>query len=193
MRYKQFLKESNDGRTLIIVDIQPSYKSFFTFKLESFINYLKTSNYKTYVYLYNGPDFGFETVEDIKTWLIEHSEYDEEFAEKLETFNFYEKNYSFFRNSIDRGDVESDTIKLIKYMISKNIYNSRDLEEKDWVKLKIKDLGEDCLTIPDVLDYLKHFNNIDICGGGKNECLKEVEICLDVNGQHYNKINKYIY
>jgi hypothetical protein len=71
MKFKQFLKESNEGRTLIIVDIQPTYKSFLTFKLSHFIDFLKESNYKTYLYLYNGPEMGFENENEIKQWLIE--------------------------------------------------------------------------------------------------------------------------
>lgn len=193
MRFKQFIKESNEGRTLVIVDIQPSYKSFFSFKPSSFIDFLKESNYKTYLYLYNGPEFGFEDENDIKQWLIEESEYEEEFVDKLESFNFYEKNYNFFRNSMDRGDSEEDTIKLINLMLKKNINDSRELEKEDWEKLDIEDLGEDSINIPDVLDELKKYNNIDICGGGKDECLKEVEICLDVLHKPYTQIKKFIY
>jgi hypothetical protein len=195
MKFKQFLKESNEGRTLIIVDIQPTYKSFLTFKLSHFIDFLKESNYKTYLYLYNGPEMGFENENEIKQWLIESCDYDEmeEVEDKLETFDFYEKGYTFFRNSMDRGDSEEDTIKLIKLMLKKKIYDSRDLEESDWEDLGIEDLGRDNLYIPDVLDELKKYNNIDICGGGKNQCLKEVEICLDVLNKPYNQIKKFIY
>lgn len=195
MRFKDYLSlnESEENKTLIIVDIQPAYKSFLSFKLESFIDFLKSSNYKNYVYLYNGPEFGFESEEDIKQWLIEHSEYDEDFVEKLESFNFYEKNYVFFRNSMDRGDSRQETIKLINLMIKKNVNDSRELEDEDWESVGVEDLGEDTLTIPDVLDELKKYNNIDICGGGKNECLAEVEICLDVLHKPYIQIKKYIY
>ncbi len=83
MRFKDFLLESKEeNRTLVIVDIQPAYEKHIHFKLSSFINFLLESNYKNYLYLYNGPELAFESGDEIKQWLIEHSEYDEAFIEK---------------------------------------------------------------------------------------------------------------
>jgi hypothetical protein len=194
MRFKNFLLESNEqNRTLVIVDIQPAYKKHIHFRIDSFTKFIQESNYKNYLYLYNGPELGFESEQDIKEWLIETSGYDEEFIEKLEDINFFEKGYNFFRNSMDRGDSDEETISIIKLMLKKKVNDSRDLDEEDWEDLEVEDLGEDSINIPDVLEELKKYNNIDICGGDKNECLKEVELCLDVLGKTYNRISKFIF
>ena len=72
-------------------------------------------------------------------------------------------------NDYDYGDI----VKLIKYMSDKNINDSRDIEEDDWKKLKIDNIEPNTIYIPDVLNILKNYNNIDLCGGGRNECLKK--------------------
>ena len=50
-----------------------------------------------------------------------------------------------------------------------------------------------CVIIPELLDFMSNYNNISICGGGKDECLCEVEIALDILGKNYKEINEFIY
>lgn len=193
MNFKSFYLIESTRNELVVVDVQPVYKNYIKFNIESFINYIKEQNYYRILYLFNGPDFGFETEHEIKEWLFEKVEYDEELCEFIQTFKFYEKNYGFYRDLIDSDYDEADIIKLIKYMTNKKENDSRDLEDEEWDKLNIQNPSPNHIYIPDVIDILKNHNNIHLCGGGKKECLKEVEICLKVLNKDYKLLDKWVY
>lgn len=194
MRFKEFYLKEASGQNLIIVDIQPSYKKAIKFSIESFCEHLIEEDYNKILYLYNGPDLGMENSDEIMNFLIEEGlEYDEEKVEQMPHMTFYEKGYAFYRDMMDSGYDYKDIVKLIKYMISKKYNTSEDLGENEWITLKIDDPSPNRIFIPDVLDELKKYNNIVLCGGGKNECLAEIEICLDVLGKPYTLLNKFVY
>jgi hypothetical protein len=115
---------------------------------------------------------------------------------------FFEKGYAFFRDLIDYDHFDDiEFIQLIKYMYQNNITDIREIEEEEYVKLKISkyieynNIDNYPIYIPDeLIEQLKIFgNNIDICGGGKNECLLEIEYLYKLLNFKYNRINKYIY
>lgn len=194
MSFKEFYLKEASAQSLIIVDIQPSYKKAINFSIESFCEHLIEEDYNKILYLYNGPDLGMENSDEIMNFLIEDGlDYDEEKVEQMPYMTFYEKGYAFYRDMMDSGYDYKDIVKLIKYMLSKNYNTSEDLEEDEWKTLKIEDPAPNRIFIPDVLDMLKKYNNIVLCGGGKNECLAEIEICLDVLDKPYTLLNKFVY
>jgi len=193
MDFKKFYLTETSNRNLVVVDVQPAYKKNISFNVEKLLHEIKEKKYSRILYLFNGPDFGFESESDIKDWLYEIVDYDEEIVEFIETFDFYEKNYGFYRDLMDAGYDYSDIVKLIKFMMDKKITDSRDLEDSDWEKLNLDDISPNMIYIPDVLDELKKVSNIDLCGGGKNECLAEIEMCLDVLDKEYNTLTKWVY
>lgn len=193
MKFKNFYLLESTNNELVVVDVQPAYKNYIKFNIESFINYIKEQNYSKILYLFNGPDFGFESEQEIKEWLFEIVNYDEDLCEFIHTFKFYEKNYGFYRDLMDSDYDEDDIIKLIKYMNDKKETDSRDLKDSEWEKLKIENPKPNHIYIPDVIDILKNHNNIHLCGGGKTECLKAVEICLKVLGKDYKLLYKWVY
>lgn len=193
MNFKSFYLLENLGNELVVVDIQPAYEKYIKFDIYSFIKTIKESEYKKILYLFNGPDLGYESENDIKDWLYEIVEYDDDLCEFIQTFKFYEKIYGFYRDLMDSDYDVNEMIKLIRYMMDRKLNDSRDLEEDDWVTLKLDDISPNSLYIPDVVDILKNHNNIHLCGGGKEECLKEVQICLDVLNKDYVLLNKWVY
>ena len=104
---------------------------------------------------------------------------------------------------MDEGIEQQEIISLVKFMMDNDIHDSRDLTEDFWNQFSeqyhghnIRELMEsagDCIHIPDLMDELKYYNNIILCGGGINECLKEVEIALHVLGKPFNVLSKYTY
>lgn len=191
---EKILKEVSKTSTkpLCVVDVQPGHKDFITFNIYDFCNFLNKHK-GLIIYLFNGPDFGYESNTEIKEWLYEH-EIKESVLNKI---IFYEKNYGFFRGYLDRFGWDDNLTEVLTYMIQNNINHSDDLDIS-----KLPNLGNsmkiflesgDTIYIPDVLDLLQKYNNFDLCGGGFNECLLEIEILLTVIGKKFNKIDQFIY
>ena len=54
--------------------------------------------------------------------------------------------------------------------------------------------AQDCINIPDLMDFLKRYSGkLVLCGGGINECFKEVEIALNALGKNYSVLTKFTY
>lgn len=198
--YRNTIYESiNTNNVLISVDIQSEYEKYMKFKPYSFVNWLE-NNYEKYskiVFLFNGPELGFQSEDEYKTWLIDNN-MSEELLEKID---FFDKGYAFFRNAMDAGLDEKEILKLINYMYKNNINDSRNIEDGVWSKIGLDastiehmNKNEDALFIPDVMNYLSDINGkIYLVGGGENECLREVEFCLRVLSKPYNIIKEWVY
>lgn len=192
MNYKQ-LCEQLAGRDLIVVDIQPTYENYIhTFDMHEFTEYLNDNDHNSILYLYNGPDMGFESWNDITYWLMDRGLEEE----KVEEMRSFEKGYAFFRSFMDLGMDEDDLVTLIRYMMDNRIYDSRDISEEDWETLGIDweyDPDGDMINIPDVMNELKRYHNPILCGGGRDECLKEIEICFRALDKPYELLERFVY
>ncbi len=189
------------GKSLIVVDIQPEYSSYINF-VPSFINFLNENygNMKSLTFLYNGNDtLGMITESDYKMWWLENG-LDEEV---IDGSYFYDKGYAFFRYCID-SSIDDDVISnLVRMMMEKGVNDSRELDEGFWDDYierygdndvrELLEYADDCISIPDLVDYLSNYSDIVLCGGGINECLKEVEIALNAMDKKYSTIPKYLY
>jgi hypothetical protein len=198
--YRNAIYESiNTNNVLISVDIQPEYENYMRFKPYSFMSWLETNSekYSKIVFLFNGPELGFPSENEYKMWLLEN----EMSEDLLEQIDFFDKGYAFFRNAMDAGLDEGEILKLINYMYKNNINDSREIEDEVWSQIGLDastiehmNKNEDALFIPDVMNYLsKITGNISLVGGGKNECLREVEFCLKVLNKPYTLINEWVY
>jgi len=193
------------GANFISVDIQPEYENYITFNLDSFIMFLNKNIdvMNSLTFLYNGKDtLGMVSEPAYRDWLFENGLQEE----VLDSAKFYDKGYAFFRYCMDEGIEEEETVNLVKYMIQNNINDSRDINEEMWNGFMqqygydsstVRDLLEsaaDMINIPDLMDYLQRFGGkLVICGGGINECFKEVEIALTALGKNYNVLTEYTY
>lgn len=193
------------GANLISVDIQPEYERGMYFGVYNFLSFINQNidNLNSLTFLYNGTDtVGGVDENEYKYWLIENGL--EESV--LDYARFYDKGYAFFRTCMDEGHDEEEIVNLVKYMIRHNINDSRDIDEEMWNGFMseygydssdVRDLlepAQDCINIPDLMDYLQRYNGkIVICGGGINECFKEVEIALNALGKNYNILTKFTY
>ncbi len=124
----------------------------------------------------------------------------------IDNLIFYDKGYAFFRYCIDNQIEEDIIVSLVRYMIKNDITDSRDINKPLWEKYikentnlntneirELLDMAGDMIYIPDLVDELKKYNNIVLMGGGKDECLKEVEIALKAINKPYQKENRFIY
>lgn len=190
------------GADLISIDIQPAYEQAFSFNLYDFIQFLN-QNYdsmNSLTFLFNGPDLGFPNENEYKWWLVENG-----LEENIvELANFYDKGYAFFRFCMDEGIDDDKIVDLIKYMINHDINDTREIDKNMWNEFmkeyghddvrELLELADDMINIPDLMEYLERFRNrIVLCGGGINECFKEVELALMALNKDYNILTKYTY
>lgn len=195
-------EDSVDGKHLVIVDVQPAYQDGFSYWLDEFVDFLNTNyhRFSRITFLFNGPDLGFPEEHEYRMWWEENElDYD-----IINNSHFYDKGYAFFRSCMDMGGDEEGIVNLVKFMISKDINDSRDLDDgsfwDEFINIygnddirELMEFSDDCISIPELMSELQHYNNIVLCGGGANECLKEVEIALDALDKPYNHIQRFVY
>ncbi len=190
MKFYNFINESI---ALLVVDIQPGYSQFISFSLSSFIDYL--NSYKgTINYIFNGPELGYEDEEELIDWLVENGlDY-----ETLDNINFIPKTYGWIRDPMDSGMDEEDIVEVLKHMIKKKYYDSRDIEEYEIDKLKISEefkeyMNSSSFGLPDIFEEIKKLPKSLLVGGGENECLLEMELTMNAMNIKYKRNNKFIY
>lgn len=203
--YERILRETDDiaGKDLLVVDIQPEYKDGFDTWLPDFIDFINTNyeNFNSVTFFYNGAEtIGMIDDREYRYWLFENG-LEENIV--FDGANFYDKGYAFFRYCMDMGEDEEEIANLVKYMSHKGVNDSRDLDEEFWNGFvqafggesvrELLEFSDDCIHIPELMDELKRYNNIVICGGGEYECLKEVHIALDALDKPYQTLRNYVY
>lgn len=185
------------------MDIQPEYQKWITFNLTQWVKFInESSKSNRIVFLYNGEDtLGMVSLSDYQMWLIDLG-IDESI---IDSAIFYDKGYAFFRYCMDNSIDENDVAQLVRFMISHNINDSRDIDEEMWNQFmeatnnSLEDIrgllenADDMISIPDLMDFLGKFSNIVLTGGGINECLKEVEIALLAMDKPFNILNQFTY
>jgi hypothetical protein len=189
------------GKHLCVVDIQPEYQSHIPF-LGNFINFLN-SNHETLgnlTFFYNGQDtLGMIAESDYKMWWSENG-LDEHIIDQA---IFYDKGYAFFRYCIDSNIDDEAIVNMVKFMLEKDVNDSRDLNKEFWEEFierygnedvrELLEFSDDMINIPELMDELRGYRGVVLCGGGINECLKEVELALDALGTQYSVLTKYTY
>lgn len=187
----------SDNHKMIVVDIQPFYHKYHQYITPKLVEWINESS-GDILWYHNGCNVGIEdTVNEQKEYLLEHG-MDED---RLEDIEFEEKDYAFFRGWMDTGKDEDDIITVGKYMLKHHKGDSRDLEEEDYIDMGYSEeeadefIGHsDPLIIPDIdLNRLKRYNGAYLCGGGRNECLEEIRLLMEMLGMRYKLLNKFIY
>jgi|TARA_R110002126_G_scaffold82497_3_gene202178 hypothetical protein len=195
------IQESAIGKTLVVVDVQPEYQSYFVNMHHNLFEYINEHNNQlsNLLFLYNGESLGMIEEHEFRYWMLDNG-LDEEIAFSVDV---YDKGYAFFRYCIDGGIDDENIVNLIKYMIHIGVNDSRDLDEDFWNGFiekygdenirELLEFSDDAINIPDLMDILKPLNNITLVGGGINECLKEVEIALDTLNKSYYTWPQFTY
>jgi hypothetical protein len=200
---KNTLNESMSGKHLVVVDIQPEYQSGFGSMHVDLAQFIEANwnDFSNVTFLYNGAEtIGMISEQDYQWWWMEEAKLNEEIINQS---GWYDKGYAFFRYCMDSGMDDESTTNLVRYMISQDVNDSRDLDEEFWDGFiqtygnedirELIEFSDDAINIPDLMEELQGYGNIVICGGGVNECLKEVEIALDALDKPYSKLDQFVY
>ena len=182
----------NESTALLVVDIQPAHEQFINFDIYEFTEYL--NSYKGIInYIFNGPDMGYEDENELRDWLIDYG-LDFNIADNI---NFIPKSYGWIREPMDGGADTNEIIKVLKYMMKNKIYDSRNINEEDYINLNISEEMIEFIEIgfglPDIYKQMIKLPKSILVGGGKTECLLEMEITMDAIGIKYKRNKSFIY
>jgi hypothetical protein len=203
MSFKDYILSEASKLPLFIVDIQPEYEKNMGFGISEFCEWLNKNarKYSDIVLFWNGPEFGMTELPEIQDWYLENGLKES----VLQNITWQDKAYAFFRYCRDSGIDEDEVVKLVQFMKSHNINDSRELHEKElwdeWIQQngsedvrELMEFAEDCISIPDLMDQIKGYGKkVYVLGGGQDECLKEIEIAMKANDQEPMRISEWIY
>jgi hypothetical protein len=194
-------QERGSKGNLVVVDIQPEYESNTSFDIGDMLR-TAAEDYSRVLFLFNGEDtLGMVSESALKNFYFEKLDYDEEvFDNLLSKSEFFDKGYGFFRDVMDSSVCydRNQVVKIVKYMIGKDIQDIRDLEEEDIKAIGVNELLFDDLEdygfwVPDLSDELPNWSGSDLAGGARNECMAEVEILGAAQGLSFNHVDQFIY
>lgn len=216
----QYEKQSLDegrGTSVICVDVQPEYSGMNDGDenpvFEQIIRFVNRQTGPVLMFV-NAEDQGMtgDTVQDIKLYWEDTIRGEELEREEnphpipWSRFQIVDKGYGYFRGWMDQGISDQTIIKTIRLMYQNKVNDSRELfggEDSDDYALNFKQfigpefehwmLSDNISVNWTSVAQLKRFSGSYIVGGGRNECLKEVELLMNSFNIKYTRINSMVY
>ncbi len=188
------------NRPVVLVDFQEAYQqsSRFSHAFGSVIQYLNKTRPLRCLAFYNCEDLTGETLQSVQSFYVEEG-LDVEYVESIQ---FRDKYYAFFRTWMDSGVPESSIIAVIRYLVNNRIHSSEEIERDVLIQLITPQvfsdyesaITSDPIYVPDIsIGELKSFSGCLIGGGGQHECLKELTILLNAFNIKYTLVKQWIY
>lgn len=188
----------------IVVDVQPEYSGMNDGdedpKFEEIIRFVNNQTGKILMFV-NAEDQGMtgDTVSHIKQYW-EDSGFD---SENWSRVQIVDKGYGYLRSWMDHGIESSTIIHTIRELYQQKKYDSRDLilppfgkrtEQQTAIKHAMEEMDDDNITVSwTSVKQLKQFSGAYIMGGGRNECLREVELLMNAFNIKYKRIDSLVY
>jgi hypothetical protein len=99
---------------------------------------------------------------------------------------------------MDQGVSESIIIKVIRALYQAKVNDSRELELEQLKQLVGAEWEDWMADDPIIVEWtsvaqLKRFQGAYIMGGGRNECLREVELLMNAFNIGYKRIDRLVY
>jgi len=143
-------------------------------------------------------------------WDDEEDDYAYNEPEELidwDRFTIHDKGYGYLRSWYDSGVPEPVIIKVIREMYQQKVHNSRELfdgdESETYEADMIQLMGEEWVSYATggdnisvgwaSISMLRKFNGAYIVGGGRDECLREVELLMNAFNIRYRRIDSLVY
>ena len=190
------LTEANRN-SVILVDFQPAYQSApgYDDAIEEACEYINQKNPPFITCFFNGEDVGIEdTVQEVAWHYIEHG-LDEDIARRVK---YREKTYAFLRNWMDTGVDNSVIIRVLRHMVMNNMNDSRDMEPEELAELVgpewRNEMYDDNIYIPDInIADLHKLSGSLLGGGGRHECLMELQLFMSAFNIKYKVVDQWVY
>ena len=171
---------------LVVVDVQPHYCLNWPPAGDLMAHLGAHAGNVTMLVNAEGDGLTPDTVDDCRLFWAYHG-LEEDLAWSVPVVD---KGYGHLRGWMDSGADGETTVAVLKAMIAEGVTDSRDLGEDvireaagdgyaDWIPDEAMSLG----WIDD--RTLRSFSGCTLVGGGRNECLLEVELLLRAHGIPY--------
>lgn len=217
MRATEFINEGL-AYPIICVDVQPEYDNPLNQKIIDFV----CKQTGPVLFFVNAEDTGLtgDSIQSIKQYWDERAPggspeeegEDEEgnyyykdpvSAINWNRFQVVDKGYGYFRAWMDRGVEESTIIATIREMYNQKVSDTRMLEfpgfrqrtpQQSLIMGAIEEMDGDSMGVEwTSVAQLKRFSGAYIVGGGRNECLREVELLMSAFNIKYKRIDSLVY
>lgn len=200
---------------VICVDVQPEYSGMNDGAenpvFEEIIQFVNNQTGPVLMYV-NAEDQGLsgDTVQDVKAYWedtvrgedADPEDYDDS-PINWNRFQIVDKGYGYLRSWMDHGIPAATIIKTIRMMYQQKVNSSEDLTfpklsqrtpEMVDIKHTIEEMDGDSITVNWIsIAQLKRFSGAYIVGGGRNECLREVELLMNAFNIKYKRIDHLVY
>ncbi len=186
------------GNSVILVDFQPAYDTGeygYSEAIAPAMDYINKKQPQVTAF-YNGQDVGIEDTAQEVMWHFIENGLNEDLTH---LFTFKEKSYAWLRQWMDEGIDPAMIIKVVRYIVMNNLNDSREIEDDAWLQL----VGEDFeyyddremnIYLPDInIGTLKELSGSLLGGGGKHQCLKEMQLFMNAFNIKYKMVNDWIY
>ena len=188
--------EAGSFQPLIVVDVQPEYAKNCRFTL-SLMEIINGRLGRRTLMLVNAEDTGVS--QDSKQSIVDYWIDNGLDQRCLRNMNIQDKGYGYLRAWMDYNVPDELIIKVIRYMARNKLSDSRDIPERTMAKLfqnhiTNKYIFDDPVSI-NWMNFrsIGHYNNCILCGGARNECLREVRIMFDAYNIKYTLLPRFIY
>lgn len=203
MKASDFINEGRNQKC-IVVDVQPTYTAsppvpnpmYWNEQLMSFLN--QQGPILAFV---NAEDQGLtnDTVQSVMQFWEEKG-FDPAGWSRV---TVVDKGYGYFRGFMDQGVDDAAIIRVIRELYRQRKTDSRELfdgEDSDNYAEQMAELGVPESVLDDALSVewtsvaqLKQFSGAYIMGGGRNECLREVELLMNAFNIKYKRVDRFVY
>lgn len=215
MRISQLQLTEGRNTPVICVDVQPEYSGMNDGDenpvFEQIIQFVNNQTGPVLMYV-NAEDQGLtgDTVQDVKSYwedTIRGEDADpEDYYDSpinWSRFQIVDKGYGFLRSWMDHDIPAATIIKTIRMMYQQKVSSSDDLTfpklsqrtpEMVDIKHTIEEMDGDSITVNWIsIAQLKRFHGAYIVGGGRMECLREVELLMNAFNIKYKRIDHLVY
>lgn len=207
LSFKQQYINETKSRPCIVVDVQPAYAYYQqrdepegsmpkAYKIsQKVINFVNQQTGPVLMFI-NAEETG--VTNDTKASVIEFWEDNGFDPDNWNRVTIVDKGYGYFRTWMDQGVSEAVIIRVIRALYQAKANESRDLELeqlKQLVGAEWQDwMADDPISINwTSVAQLKRFQGAYIMGGGRNECLREVELLMNAFNVSYKRIDSLVY
>ena len=221
-RVTKLMTNEGLNHPVIVVDVQPEYNGYDGEANPTFVKIMQFVQKQTgpVLFFVNAEDQGLsgDTVDSIvhfwnTTLGTEDEEYEDENGDYVykeaespinwSRFNIVDKGFGYLRSWMDRGVDPRVIVQTIREMYAQKVNDTRDLEFPEdeqcnemqlIIKRTVEEMDGDPMSVGwTSVAQLRRFNGAYLVGGGREECLREVELLMNAFNIRYKRIDSLVY